>query len=111
GAEVPIVAGGKINGHVGNTNVGGLVLGTNDKPGVVDARSMMSAVRVKQTIWTASWGGALAAIGCARATTRQYPARDATARGLMMEYPNDEWDVWFNCKRIGRNFDPSLGFV
>jgi len=29
----------------------------------------------------------------------------------MIEYPNDEWDVWFNYKRIGRNFDPSLGFV
>jgi hypothetical protein len=29
----------------------------------------------------------------------------------MIDYPNDEWDVWFNYKRIGRNFDPSLGFV
>ena len=31
GSEVPIIAGGKVNGRVGNTNFGGLVVGTNDK--------------------------------------------------------------------------------
>ena len=143
GAEVPIIAGGKINGHVGDTNVGGLVVGTNDKSGIVDERSMMSAVRVKQNIWSESWVGAIATTGdplgrpgaalggvdFTYATSRfrgnknlriggwglvarrQDLGRDATARGLMIEYPNDEWDVWFNYKRIGRNFDPSLGFV
>jgi hypothetical protein len=143
GAEVPIIAGGKINGHVGDTNVGGLVVGTNDKSGIVDERSMMSAVRVKQNIWSESWVGAIATTGdplgrpgaalggvdFTYATSRfrgnknlriggwglvarrQDLGRDATVRGLMIEYPNDEWDVWFNYKRIGRNFDPSLGFV
>ena len=33
GVEVPIIAGTKINGRIGNTNVGGLVAGTNDRPG------------------------------------------------------------------------------
>src|SRR5262245_46668574 len=35
GREVPIIAGTKINGRMANTNLGGLVVGTNDKPGVV----------------------------------------------------------------------------
>ena len=34
--EVPIIAGGKVNGRIGETNFGGLVVGTNDKPGVVE---------------------------------------------------------------------------
>ena len=32
---MPIIAGGKLNGRAGNTNVGALVVGTNAKPGVV----------------------------------------------------------------------------
>jgi hypothetical protein len=29
----------------------------------------------------------------------------------MIDYPNDLWDIFLNYKRIGRDFDPSLGFV
>ena len=42
GTEVPIIAGGKVNGRVGNTNVGGLVVGTNDRAGVVDDEAVMA---------------------------------------------------------------------
>ncbi len=63
GTEVPIVAGGKLNGRVGNTNVGGLVVGTNDRAGVVDDESMMAVARVKQNLWRESWVGAMATVG------------------------------------------------
>jgi hypothetical protein len=37
--------------------------------------------------------------------------RDHTAHGLRVDYPNDLWDVALTYKRIGSNFDPSMGFV
>lgn len=63
GQEVPILAGTKINGRVGQTNFGGLVVGANDKPGIVADRSVMAAARVKQNIWRESWVGAIATVG------------------------------------------------
>ncbi len=33
------------------------------------------------------------------------------AFGLLVDYPNDVWDVAASWKRIGDGFDPSLGFV
>jgi hypothetical protein len=36
---------------------------------------------------------------------------DASAYGFKVDYPNDLWDIQLTAKRIGRNFDPSLGFV
>lgn len=36
---------------------------------------------------------------------------DRTAAGLKLDYPNDLWDVALTYKRIGEDFDPSLGFV
>ena len=44
-------------------------------------------------------------------TGRDNLAGDRTAAGLKVDYPNDLWDVAFKYKRIGDNFDPSLGFV
>ena len=37
--------------------------------------------------------------------------RDANAYGFKVDYPNDLWDIQLTAKRIGHNFDPSLGFV
>jgi len=34
-----------------------------------------------------------------------------TAFGAKVDYPNDDVDFFFNYKRVGREFDPSLGFV
>jgi hypothetical protein len=143
GVEVPIIAGGKVNGRVGDTNVGGLVAGTADKNGVVSDRAFMSAGRVKQNLWSessiggifttgdplgrsGSWlGGVDFTYGTSRlrgsknllvgawalATDRAQLGKDATAHGFAVDYPNDLWDMNLIYKRIGRDFDPSLGFV
>jgi hypothetical protein len=63
GQEVPIIAGGKVNGRASNTNFGGLVIGTNDKEGVVDDEAVMAVGRVKQNLWRESWVGAIATAG------------------------------------------------
>jgi len=142
-SEVPIIAGGKVNGRVGATNFGGLVAGTNDKAGVVDQNAVMAVGRVKRNLWRESWVGAIATVGdpLARsgswlggadftyatshfrgdknflvgvwglATGRQDLGGDATAHGFKIDYPNDLWDLAFTYKRIGRDFDPSIGFV
>jgi uncharacterized protein DUF5916 len=140
---VPIIAGGKINGRIGETSFGGLVAGTNEKSGVVDDKTLMAVGRVKRNLWRESWIGAIATVGdpVARrgswlaggdftyatsrfrgdknflvgvwglATGREDLGRDSTAHGARIEYPNDLWDVSLTYKRIGRDFDPSLGFV
>jgi len=36
---------------------------------------------------------------------------DRTSYGFKIDYPNDKWDIALTHKRIGRDFDPSLGFV
>jgi len=45
------------------------------------------------------------------ATNREGLGSDRTAMGIAMDFPNDLWDISFNAKRIGADFDPSLGFV
>ena len=143
GAQVPIIAGGKVNGRVADTNVGALVVGTNDKRGVVETNTQMGAARVKQNLGAESWIGAIATVGdplgrsgswmggadvtyatsrfrgnknllvgaWALATDRAGLGNDATAQGVAVDYPNDLWDINVIYKRIGRDFDPSLGFV
>jgi hypothetical protein len=143
GQEVPIIAGTKINGRARNTNFGGLVVGTNDKEGVVGDEATMAVGRVKQNIWRESWVGAIATAGdpldrsgswltgadftyatsrfrgdknflvgvWGLATGRDGLGGDASAYGFKVDYPNDLWDMQLTAKRIGRNFDPSLGFV
>jgi hypothetical protein len=143
GREVPIIAGTKLNGRVGNTTVGGLVVGTDEEPGVVEQKAGMAVARVKQNIWRESWIGAIATVGdplgrpgswlggsdftyatsrfrgdknfliglWGLATGRQDLGHDSTAFGFKIDYPNDLWDIALSSKRIGRDFDPSLGFV
>jgi len=45
------------------------------------------------------------------ATGRDGLRGDTASYAFKIDYPNDEWDarVWY--KRVGRDFDPSLGFV
>lgn len=143
GQEVPIIAGTKINGRAGNTNFGGLVVGTNDKPNVVADETVMAVGRVKQNILRESWVGAIATVGdplgrpdswlggvdftyatsyfrgdknflagaWALATGRSDLGNDAGSVGFKVDYPNDLWDIQLTAKRIGRDFDPSIGFV
>ena len=47
----------------------------------------------------------------ALATGRDDLGGDATSTGFKVDYPNDLWDMQITAKRIGRDFDPSLGFV
>ena len=55
--EVPLRAGAKIDGRIADTNFAGLVIGANDKPGVVGTRATMGAARVRQNIWQESYVG------------------------------------------------------
>ncbi len=146
GSEVPIIAGTKINGRIGNTNVGGLIVGTGSQAGVVDDEALMAVSRVKQNVGEESWLGAIVTVGdpvgragswtagadytyvtssfrgnknlragvWGLATGRddlRGAAGDRTAAGFSVDYPNDEWEVGLTGKRIGRDFEPSLGFV
>ncbi|HYU80787.1 MAG TPA: DUF5916 domain-containing protein [Vicinamibacterales bacterium] len=143
GREIPIMAGGKLNGRANQTNFGGLIVGTNDKPGVVPDESVMAVGRVKQNLWRESWVGGVATVGdplgrsgswlggvdftyatshfrgdknflvgaWSLVTDRDGLGRDRTAHGFKIDYPNDLWDIALTYKRIGRDFDPSVGFV
>ena len=143
GTAIPIAAGGKVNGRVGDTSGGGIAIGTRSKPGIVDDAAGMAVGRVKQNLWSESWIGAIATTGdpvgrggswlggadFTYATSRFRGNRnlkvgtwwlgtgrdglgsDSTAYGATIDYPNDVWDLNLNYKRIGRDFDPSLGFV
>jgi hypothetical protein len=44
-------------------------------------------------------------------TNREDLGPDRTAFGVALDFPNDLWDISINVKRIGADFDPSLGFV
>ena len=59
GSDVPIIAGGKVNGRTGRANFGGLVAATNDKPGVTTAQSTMGVARLRQNLGKESWLGAI----------------------------------------------------
>jgi hypothetical protein len=143
GSEVPILAGGKVNGRANQTNFGGLVVGTNNKKGVVESEALMAVGRVKQNLWRESWVGGIATVGdplgrsgswlagadftyatshfrgdknflvgvWGLVTDRDGLGPDRTAQGLKIDYPNDLWDIALTYKRIGRDFDPSTGFV
>jgi hypothetical protein len=143
GQEVPIIAGGKVNGRANQTNFGGLVVGTNRKRDVVDDRTSMAVGRVKQNLWRESWIGGIATVGdplgrlgswlagadftyatshfrgdknflvgvWGLATDREGLGRDKSAQGFKIDYPNDLWDIALTYKRVGRDFDPSVGFV
>jgi hypothetical protein len=141
--EVPILAGTKVNGRAGATNFGGLMVGTDNQPGVVDDEALMAVGRIKQNIWQESWLGAIATVGdplgrsgswlagadftyatshfrkdknflvglWGLAAGRDDVGRDSNAYGFKVDYPNDLWDIQLTAKRIGRDFDPSVGFV
>ena len=36
---------------------------------------------------------------------------DRSAFGFKLDYPNDRWDIFVSFQQIGKDFDPSLGFV
>ena len=140
---VPILAGGKLNGRVGDTTFGAVAVGTGPQDGVIDTGAFMGVGRVKHNLWQESWVGAIATVGdplgrpgswlsgadfayatskfrgdknllvgvWGLATGRSDLGSDANAAGFKVDYPNDLVDMAVKYKRIGRNFDPSIGFV
>jgi hypothetical protein len=63
GVQIPINVGGKINGRVGNTNLGGLVVNTRHVDSLDAGDATMAAVRVKQNIFSESSIGMIATYG------------------------------------------------
>src|SRR4029078_11889626 len=49
--DVPILAGGKVNGRIGNTSFGGVAIGTRPRENVVDDHTFMAVGRVKHNLW------------------------------------------------------------
>ncbi len=62
GEEVPILAGGKLNGRVGETNVGALVVGTRSVEGLAP-EATMGVARVQQNVLAESSFGGIATFG------------------------------------------------
>lgn len=138
GDQVPIVAGGKINGRVKRASFGGLV-STGERGGV------LGVVRFKQNVLKESSFGFFSSHGDPEAegpgaaytsgadftfqTTRlkgnknflvgtwamyndgPFVSGDRSAYGLKVDYPNDIWDIAFTYTHIGDGFSPALGFV
>jgi hypothetical protein len=63
GVEIPINAGGKLNGRIGSTNVGALVVNTRNVDSLDGGEATMGAMRVKQNIFAESSVGLLATMG------------------------------------------------
>jgi len=142
GREVPIRAGGKVNGRVRGANVGAQLVRTGELDGVSPGVAL-GVVRVKQNVLAESSVGAIASFGdplgrsgswlaggdatyqtskfrgnrnflagvWGIAMDRSGLGPDTSAYGVTIDYPNDLWDTVFKYWRVGRDFDPSLGFV
>jgi uncharacterized protein DUF5916 len=139
--EIPVSVGGKLNGRVGNTNLGALTVRTRGVNGL-PTDATMGVVRVKQNILSESSVGMIATAGDPLGLpgsmmggvdftyqTSEFRGdknflagvwglrnhRDDIgtdhAFGGMIDYPNDLWDVAVAYKYIGENFSPSLSFV
>jgi hypothetical protein len=61
--EIPIDAGGKLNGRVGDTNLGALVVRTRKQSGFEVPATAMGVVRVKQNVLEESSVGMIATVG------------------------------------------------
>lgn len=139
---IPLLAGGKLHGVLGGTNLGVLAVRTGEEGEIPE--TSMGVARVRQNVLEESSVGLIAAAGDPRgrdgswmagadltyqtsqlwggknfllglwglATDREdLGGAGDTAFGAKVDYPNDDVDFFFNYKRVGREFDPSLGFV
>jgi hypothetical protein len=137
GQEVPILAGAKLSGRLGDYNLGFLDVETRK----VDRQNLL-ATRVSRNVLTQSWVGFFATRGnpggsgnnsmvgadvrLATSTFRgdknlsldlwvartdDEASRRDWAFGGKLDYPNDLWDVSLNFKHFGEAFLPALGFL
>ncbi|MDO8793872.1 MAG: DUF5916 domain-containing protein [Vicinamibacterales bacterium] len=74
--------------------------------GGADFTYATSRFRGNRNLRLGTWWLGTGREGLGRASTG-----DSTAYGFTADYPNDFWDANLIYKRIGRDFDPSLGFV
>jgi hypothetical protein len=65
GTQIPIIAGGKVNGRIGNTAFGGLIMGTDaiTTPDIDIPNTQMGVVRVRQNIMKESSVGIISTFG------------------------------------------------
>jgi hypothetical protein len=63
GVQIPINVGGKINGRVGNTNLGGLVVNTRHVDSLDAGEATMGAMRIRQNLFAESSIGMIATYG------------------------------------------------
>jgi len=63
GEQVPVWAGGKVNGRAGGTNVGALLTRTGRAEGIGIEPTTMGAARVRQNVFAESSGGLIATVG------------------------------------------------
>jgi len=144
GQEVPILAGLKATGRVGDTSLGALAVRTRPAVGRAPAVGM-AVLRLKQNVLAESRAGLLLTVGdplgragsweagaditfqtsrfrgnknfsvgvwgLATGRADLADARERTAFGFKVDYPNDRWDCFALYRRVGDGFDPSLGFV
>jgi hypothetical protein len=141
GQEVPLRAGGKVNGRVGATSLGMLVSRTGNVQSLAPAATL-GALRVKQDLFRESSAGVIATMGdpmtghgswTAGADFTYQTSRfrgnknflvgvwglatdgDSVSRrhalGFKIDYPNDDWDIVLTYRRIEDGFQPALGFV
>jgi len=137
---VPISVGGKLNGRIGNTNIGALAVHTR-RADTLRTDATLGVVRIKQNVLDESSLGAIATfgdplrlpgswmggvdftyqtsqfqgdknllIGAWGLQTHADSGSDE-AFGGRIDYPNDLWDVGVSYKYIGEDFSPSLAFV
>jgi hypothetical protein len=104
-----VMAVGRVKQNVGSESwIGGIAtvgdpLGRSGSwLGGVDVTYATSRFRGDKNFLVGVWG---------LATGRDDLGEDSAAYGFKVDYPNDKWDIALTHKRIGRDFDPSLGFV
>ncbi len=141
GEEVPLLAGAKLTGRVGDTNVGVLDVQTDEFESL-DSENLFVA-RVSQNVGEQSTVGGIVTHGDPTssgdnavfgvdanfrtssfrgdknlsssawilASDTDQVSGDELAYGASVDYPNDLWGWFANFKEIQKGFEPKLGFV
>jgi hypothetical protein len=104
-----LLAVGRVKQNIGRESWAGAIATVGDPLGRsgswltgADLTYATSHFRGNKNLFAGVWG---------LATGREDIGGDATAFGFKIDYPNDLWDMQLTAKRIGRDFDPSIGFV
>ena len=95
GAEVPIIAGGKIQGRIGKSNVGGLIVGTDAVEDVGVPQTEMGVVRLNRNIFSESTVGLIATSGDPLGRRSWTAGADFTYRtSKFMDDKNLQMGIW-----------------